>query len=232
LRHGTLFLAVSEAVRRAALERGFPPERTVTHYLGVDLARFASEGEREPGLVLHVGRLVEKKGTGVLLDAVARLPQARLVVIGEGPLRPALQRRAAAHGDRVRFLGSLPEEEVARWMRRASLLAAPSITARDGDAEGLPTVVVEAAASGLPVVATRHSGIPEAVTDAETGFLVPERDAEALADKMALLLGSGELRRRMGEAARRRARTDFDLARQTARLEAIYDRLGDRDHAV
>ena len=90
---------------------------------------------------------------------------------------------------RVRFLGDLGAAEVREWMRRAALLAAPSVTAADGDAEGLPTVIVEAAASGLPVVATRHSGIPEAVGDGETGFLVPERDAETLAARMAPCCG-------------------------------------------
>ncbi len=227
-RHGTLFLAVSEAVRKAALARGFPAERTLTHYLGVDLARFAPGSEAEPGLILHVGRLVEKKGTAILLDALARLPDARLLVVGDGPLWGALQRRAAPLGDRVRFLGNLSHEEVVQAMRRASVLATPSVTARDGDAEGLPTVVVEAAACGLPVVATRHSGIPEAVQDGATGFIVPERDADALAAKLALLLGSDDLRGRMGMAARRRAEERFDLARQTERLEALYDMVAQR----
>ena len=110
-------------------------------------------------------------------------------------------------------------------MQRASLLAAPSLTARNGDAEGLPTVIVEAAASSLPVVGTRHSGIPEAVVDGQTGFLVPEGDPEALAERIALLLGSAQLRERMDRPARAMAEAKFDLRRQTARLEALYDRL-------
>jgi glycosyltransferase involved in cell wall biosynthesis len=224
-RGGALFLTVSDALRQVALARGFPANRTRTHYLGVDLERFAPRGEREAGLVLHVGRLVEKKGTAVLIDAVARVPEARLVVIGDGPERPRLARRAAGLGARVRFLGALPAPQVAAWMRRAALLAAPSVTARDGDAEGLPTVIVEAAASGLPTVGTRHSGIPEAVVDGETGFLVPEGDVGALAARLAELLGSADLRARMGAAAVRLAEDRFDLRAQTARLEAIYDEL-------
>ena len=108
-------------------------------------------------------------------------------------------------------------------MRRASLLAAPSVTATDGDAEGLPTVIAEAAACGLPVVATRHSGIPEAVVEGATGFMVAENDVEALTQRMALLLGSAELRERMGAAARKLAEAKFDLRRQTDRLEDFYD---------
>jgi glycosyltransferase involved in cell wall biosynthesis len=108
-------------------------------------------------------------------------------------------------------------------MRRASVLAAPSLTAADGDAEGLPNVVVEAAASGLPVVATHHSGIPEAVIDGETGFLVPEGNAAALAERLGALLGSEALRQAMGTAARGLADERFDRALLTARLQAIYD---------
>ena len=217
-RDGALFLAVSDALRRQAIARGFPEDRTLTHYNGVDLDRFRpGEGPPEPGLILHVGRLVEKKGTAVLIEALAGLPDARLVVIGDGPLRGALERRA---GQAVQFLGALPPEEVAQWMRRAAVLAAPSLTAADGDAEGLPNVVVEAAASGLPVVATHHSGIPEAVEDGKTGFLVAEGDSGALAGGLAAALSAGPA---MGKAARTLAEGKFDRVRLSARLERLYD---------
>lgn len=226
MREGALFLAVSEAVRRRALAQGFPEARTITHFLGVDLARFRPAPEAaEPGLVLHVGRLVEKKGTAELIEAMAALPEARLAVIGAGPERAALERRSAALGGRARFLGALPPVEVAAWMRRAWVLAAPSVTARDGDAEGLPTVVVEAAASGVPVVGTDHEGIPEAVADAATGFIVAERDPAALAARLRDVLDSVELRRRFGAEARALAERRFDAARQIERLESLYDGL-------
>jgi colanic acid/amylovoran biosynthesis glycosyltransferase len=112
---------------------------------------------------------------------------------------------------------------VAHWMRRASVLAAPSLTAADGDAEGLPNVVVEAAASGLPVVGTKHSGIPEAIDEGATGFLAPEGDVGALAARLADLLGSEPLRRDMGTAARRLAERKFSRQMLTERLESIYD---------
>jgi len=223
-REGALFLAVSDALRQAAIARGFPEERTLTHYNGVDLTRFRpDQGPREPGLILHVGRLVEKKGTKVLIEALAGLPDARLVVIGDGPLRGALERQA---GPSAQFLGALPPDEVAQWMRRASVLAAPSLTAADGDAEGLPNVVVEAAASGLPAVATHHSGIPEGVVAGETGFLVPEGDAGALAGGLASALAAGPA---MGEAARRLAEERFDRTRLSERLERRYDRVAARE---
>jgi len=221
-RRGRLFLAVSEAIRARAIAQGFPPERTVSHLNGVDLARFARAPAPKPGLVLHVGRLVEKKGTALLIDAVART-DARLVVIGDGPLRARLERQAVGLGGRVRFLGALPPAEVAEWMARAWLLAAPSLTAADGDSEGLPTVVAEAAAAALPAIVSDHSGLPEAVIDGETGFIVPERDAPALAARIEALLASPDLQRRMATAARRLAEERFDSARQADQLERLYD---------
>ncbi|HEV2748016.1 MAG TPA: glycosyltransferase [Allosphingosinicella sp.] len=231
---GILFLAVSDAVRRQAVARGYPEQRTITHYIGVDTNRFRPGDAAEPGLILHVGRLVEKKGTKFLLEAFAKLakeaPGAQLVVLGDGPLRSSLEAQAAALGlgASVRFLGARPAAEVAGWMGKAWLLAAPSVTARDGDAEGLPTVLAEAAASGLPAVATRHAGNGEAVLDGQTGFLVPERDAAALAERLMQLIASPALRARMAASARALAEERFDLARQTAILEDHYDRLVER----
>lgn len=228
---GGLFLAVSEAVRSHALAAGYPSGRVITHPNGVDTDFFRpSGGPPEAGLILHVGRLVEKKGTAALLDAVARTESATLVIVGEGPLRPSLERRARSLGveSRVRFTGALPPGEVLRWMQRAWLLAAPSVTAGDGDAEGLPTVLCEAAAAGLPVVATRHSGIPEAVSEGETGLLSPERDVALLARNLSLLLASPWMRESMAGAARLRALDRFNLARQTERLEGYYDYLTGR----
>lgn len=227
---GALFLAVSKALREQAIARGYPEARTLTQYNGVDLDRFQpNETPAEPGLVLHVGRLVEKKGTKVLIEALAKVADAKLVIIGDGPLRAVLEREARKWGERVHFLGALSSDEVAQWMRRASVLAAPSLTAADGDAEGLPNVVVEAAASGLPVVGTKHSGIPEAIEDGVTGFLVPEGDAEALAARLTQLLGSDSLQRDMGAAARRLAESKFSRQMLTERLESIYDNVAGFD---
>jgi glycosyltransferase involved in cell wall biosynthesis len=114
-------------------------------------------------------------------------------------------------------------------MRRASVLAAPSVTAADGDAEGLPNVVVEAAASGLPVVGTNHSGIPEAIEHEISGFLVPENDAGALAARLGDVLGSDARRSEMGIAARRLAERKFNRQMLTDRLEAIYDEVAGFD---
>jgi glycosyltransferase involved in cell wall biosynthesis len=230
---GDLFVAVSDALRRRAIARGFPEARTVTHRIGVDLSRFPPGPGGEPA-ILHVGRLVEKKGTHLLLRAFARvrqaLPGATVVIIGDGPRRDRLERLAAGLGlgESVRFLGSQPPERVAEWMRRASALAIPSVTAADGDAEGLPVVLFEAAASGLPVVGSDHEGIPEGVEDGVSGFVVPEGEAEPLARRLIELLATPALAARMGAAARRLAEREFDIVHQTAKLERLYDRARER----
>jgi glycosyltransferase involved in cell wall biosynthesis len=228
MENGALFLAVSDALRTHAAALGFPESRMVAHYNGVDLDAFVPAAtppaER---MVFHIGRLVEKKGTALLIDAFARIaesvPDASLVIVGDGPLRAALERRAAPRGGRVRFLGHRPPEEVAVLIRNAWLLAAPSLTARDGDAEGLPNVVVEAAASGVPVVASAHAGIPEAVENEVTGLIVPEGEVAPLAEALRSLLASVDSQRAYAGAARRLAETRFDARRQAERLEELYD---------
>ncbi len=229
-RRGALFIAVSEFIRAQLLELGFPDERIRVHYIGIDTAAFEPTGAGDDApIVLHVARLVEKKGTVYLLDAFAGIAAkhsaARLVVIGAGPLRDALERHADALGigARVRWLGALPHAEVRRWLQRAAVFCLPSCTAASGDAEGLGLVLLEAAASGVPVVGTRHGGIPEAVVDGATGYLVPERDPARLADALDALLSSRPLRQRLGAEARRLVQRDFDLHRQTQRLERLYE---------
>jgi glycosyltransferase involved in cell wall biosynthesis len=228
-RRGTLFIAVSEFLRSRLLRSGFPPDRTIVHYNGVDLTAFApAQREADDPVVLSVGRLVEKKGFEYLIKAfalvAAEVPEARLEIAGVGPLRHSLERLTSECGlsARVVFHGSLPHEEVATLMQNASIVCQPSVTASDGDAEGLPTVVLEAAATAKPLVGTLHSGIPEIVADGKTGFLVAERNVAELADRLLLLLENAELRRKMGEAGRKRIEEKFDLRKQAKLLEEIY----------
>lgn len=228
IERGDRFLAVSDAVRARAVAAGYPAERVFTLRNGIDTGFFSPAPEPpDPGLILHVGRLVEKKGTRLLLYALRAVPKGYLVIIGEGPERRSLEALASRLGiaDRVRFLGEQPPEAVRDWMRRAWLLAVPSLTARDGDCEGLPTVVCEAAATGLPVVASIHSGIPEAVIADRTGMLVLEGDVDGLAHALSCLIGNARLRARMAPAARSLAEDRFDRRRQIDRLEWHYDHL-------
>jgi colanic acid/amylovoran biosynthesis glycosyltransferase len=226
-KEGALFVACSAYVRSRAIERGYPADRTVVRYIGVDVARFTppATGRREP-IVLFVGRLVEKKGCRSLIEAMAevqrRYPKAELMVIGDGPLRADCEELAAARLIRCRFLGAQSPAVVQEWMARATVFCVPSVVAASGDAEGFGIVFIEAQAMGLPVVSTKSGGIPEAVDDGHTGLLVAEGDHQALAEAILKLLQDDELWQRFSIAGRRRVVENFNLARQTERLEDVF----------
>lgn len=228
-RKAQLFIAVSAFIRSKLLEQGFPPEKTVVHYNGVDVEGFRTDpaAKRKP-VVLFIGRLVEKKGCEYLIRAMARVQasrrEAELVVIGDGPLRATLERLAEHTLRRYRFLGAQDPGSVRAWMHRAAILSVPSITAASGDAEGFGLVFAEAQAAGLPVASFATGPIPEVVVHGETGFLAPERDWGKLAEYITQLLEDGKLRRRFGQMGAERARTMFDLRRQTRILEEMYGR--------
>jgi glycosyltransferase involved in cell wall biosynthesis len=176
---------------------------------------------------LFVGRLVEKKGCEYLIESMSLLERDGIsvtaVLIGDGPLRPDLERLASEAGANVQFKGFLPIDEVRRWMNRAAVVAVPSVTAANGDSEGLPTVILEAQAMGAAVVATRHSGNPEGVAEGSTAILVPERDAAALAAALRVFLSEPEKARAFGENGRRFVAENFEIGRQVAGLEDIYE---------
>lgn len=224
-----VFVCVSESIRQKALERGFPEEKLWVHPIGIDVEAFrpaelrVSELPSKEPLVLFVGRLVEKKGCGYLLRAMraveARMPEARLMVLGDGPLRGTLE--AEARGlRRCEFMGAASSDAVRSWMRRAAVVAVPSVVAASGDSEGMCLVALEAQALGVPVVGFRGPGIE--VVDGEAGLLVPERDEGALTEVLLALLRDEALAARMGAAGRARVERLFDLRRQTALLEDKY----------
>ena len=229
-REGHLFLCASSFIRQRLLDTGFPESRTHTHYIGVDCRaiRPRAESEEQP-MILHVARLVEVKGTRYLLRAFAKVAQlhdrVRLSIIGDGPLRQPLRALAASLGveERVEFLGALPHTEVLSMMRKAAMLVLPSIRTTTGREEGLGMVLLEAAATAVPLIGSRVGGIPECMVDGKSGFLVPQRGEEALAQRMAELLKDPGRRHRMGAAGRALIEDRFDIARQTAALENFYD---------
>jgi colanic acid/amylovoran biosynthesis glycosyltransferase len=227
-RQGALFVACSEYVRRRAIERGYPADRTIVHSIGVDVERFVPpSSERRKPIVLFVGRLVEKKGCDRLIEAMVevqrRCADAELVVIGNGVLRADCEALAAARRVRCLFLGSQPTAVVQEWMARAKVFCVPSVVATSGDAEGFGIVFIEAQAMGLPVVSTRSGGIPEAVEDGQTGLLVAEDDRQALAEAIIRLMQDEGLWQHFSLAGRRRVVERFNLAQQTQRLEELFD---------
>ena len=175
--------------------------------------------------MLAVGRAVEKKGFDDLLAALATLPPTlrwRLVHVGDGPLRSRLQSQAETLGiaDRVTWRGALSQQDVLACYRAADLFVLPSRVTADGDRDGLPNVLMEAQSQKLPCLATAVSGIPELIEHGVTGWLVPERDREALASALAELLGDSALRRRLGEAGYERTRRSFAMEAGADRLAA------------
>ena len=227
-RHGAKFLCVSEFIRNRVIAKGFPEEKTVVHYTGIDTDCFAPHpGISRSPIVLFVGRLVPKKGCEYLVRAMSRVqeivPDVKLVVIGDGPRRHELEQQAAMTLKRFCFLGTQTPSVVKNWMNRATLFCTPSVTAESGDAEGFGMVFAEAQAMGLPVVTFASGGIPEVVADGLTGFLVPERDSEALASRLLLLFSDRALWHGFSNAGRARVKALFDIRKQTALLEDIYE---------
>lgn len=229
-RQGAVFLCVSSFIRDRVLAMGFPEERTHVHYIGIDLeSTRVRDPDQETPMILHVGRQVAMKGTVYVIRAFARLaqqiPGVKLVIIGDGPLRKRMQSLAQSLGlaERIRFLGALPHQQVMTWMRKAAMLVLPSVRTRTGRNEGLGMVLLEAAATGVPMIGSRQGGIPEAVIDGETGLLVSERNDEELAAAMNTLLNDPAMRLHMGQQARTLVERRFDIRRQTAKLERHYE---------
>jgi glycosyltransferase involved in cell wall biosynthesis len=189
--------------------------------------RFESPRSREP-LVVSVGRLVEKKGFAHLIDACLLLHERgvtfRCVIVGEGELEARLRKQIASRGLEgvVEMVGPRPQEEVFRLVREAAAFAAPCVVGEDRNRDGLPTVLLEAMALGTPCVSTDVTGIPEVIRDGETGLLVPQGDAAALAQAVARLLGDGELRVALAGAARRLVEGEFDISKNSEQLRAVF----------
>ncbi len=224
----SIFICVSNFIRDRAIEAGFPAQKLLVHYIGIDRkvfspARLAGVGQG----VLFVGRLVEKKGCAYLIRAMELVqkkhPECMLTIIGDGPMRASLEALAGELSVRCRFLGTQFEATVQQALRDTRVFCVPSVTAADGDSEGLGMVFAEAQATGIPVVSTLHGGVPETVIDAVTGFLTPERDHRALADRLSFLVANDALWDQFRNAALRHIERDFDLITQTALLETIYD---------
>lgn len=230
LRRADRMLAVSPELVDMLVALGAPPERVHLFDIGIRMPTLAPRPARDGfARVLMIGRFVEKKGLEYGIRAFARVtetnPTARLIVVGDGPLRARIERVVAEAGvaARTELRGELARTQVMQELERANVLLCPSVVARNGDREGTPTVIKEAAAYAVPIVASRHAGIPRQIVDGESGFLVPERDVAGLASRLSLLLGDPDLAQRMGRAGRALVEERFELGKQMAVLERHYD---------
>jgi glycosyltransferase involved in cell wall biosynthesis len=211
--------------------RGNHADKVTVVHCGVDTEVFRSrshetphEKGENPFMVLCIGTLHEVKGQAYLIEACRTLEDRRIDFVchfvGDGPDKQSLTGLAEQSGlsKKIRFHGRLTRDEIARLLLDADVLAAPSVPTRDGRREGIPVVLMEAMGSGVPVIASNISGIPELVKDKSTGLLVPPRDATSLADALECYFRDPDLRQRLGRAARETVVNDFDLNKNTARL--------------
>lgn len=234
-RRSDMVLAASRDLYDNLVAAGCPESKLRLFRLGIDLTQF--QRAREPEQARHivmVGRLVEKKGFGYALRAIAGQPKdgprIRVTIAGDGPLRASLEQTARDAGiaDRVTFAGAVAHAQIKQLMSNADVVLAPSVVTPSGDRDSGIIVVKEAAASSVPSVGTHHGGIPEIIEDGKTGFLVDEHDVEALGDRLRQLLTDEALRQRFGAAARAKMEREYDIAKRVAELEDIYDEVVQR----
>src|SRR5438034_5762196 len=228
----TLVLVRSESLRRAVVDLGCDPKKIEIQRTGIPLEEFPFRDRSVPKngewQFVQAGRLIEKKGLPVTLRAFSTFlkqhPGATLTIAGEGPLLPEVQKFARELGvsDRVSFTGFVSQERLREIYYASHIFLHPSQTGRDGNQEGIPNSMLEAMASGLPVFATQHGGIPEAIQNGVSGVLVPERDDDALAHALLDLAQDPGFLSRIAHAGTESVRKNFDLQQQAHRLEDIY----------
>jgi colanic acid/amylovoran biosynthesis glycosyltransferase len=228
-------IAVSRAMERQLLVLGCPRDKLLYSPYGIDCESFGGGRPGQcPPTFLAVGRFVDKKAPELTIAAFARVlrerPGARLRMIGDGPLREMCRRLVQELDihDAVTFLGAQPHDAVIQEMRAARAFVQHSVVATDGDSEGTPVAMLEAGAMGLPVVATRHAGIPDVVVEGETGLLVDERDMEGMARHMLRLVDEPQVAEALGRNAAGRVRRLYTMEQSLARLSRVLQAAAER----
>ena len=234
----TLVLVRSKSLRRTLVDLGCDPKKIEIQRTGIPLEEFPFRERDLPNngewRFVQAGRLIEKKGLPVTLRAFAivlkQYPSATLTIVGEGPLLGELHKLAHELGvaDRVSFTGFVSQEELREIYYRSHIFLHPSQTGRDGNQEGVPNSMLEAMATGLPVFATEHGGIPEAIDNGVSGVLVAERDDEALAQGLLSALQDPDALSRIARCGADAVRQKFDLSNQVQHLEDVYFRVINR----
>ncbi len=234
LREASFVVVVSD-FGAGFLQRGFPESAHKIHrvYNGLDLSVFRSTtAGAKPVRLLSIGRLIEKKGFKFLIEACRLLRSSGFSfvcqIVGEGPEHDRLQQTIQEYqlSDTVRLTGALPQTELVEIFSQSSIFVFPAVHDSVGDTDNLPTVLIEAMASSLPIVATRVAGIPEIVQHDENGILVPEKDPAQLADAIRVMAGDPALQERFGRASRRIAEEKFALVNTVGHLKKLFAQFG------
>ena len=234
-READIFLSVSNSFRKLLVEAGCPENKVRVHHSGIDCSKLELAERRrsgwEPTKVITIARLVEKKGISFALKAIAGIlatgRQLTYTIVGDGVLRSELLQmiKELGIGKEVRMVGWKTHDEVIGLMRKSHILIAPSITTADGDQEGIPNAIKEAMALGMPVISTTHSGIPELVEHGVEGFLVPEKDVDALADSLMYLTDNQDIWPVFGQKGRKQIETNYNIHKLNDSLVEVYRQL-------
>ena len=231
-RKGECFTCSSNFIRGKLIAAGCDPRKIFLFKLGTDLTKFDFlERRADPNgtiRLITVGRLVEKKGLEYSIRAVGnlvgRFPKLEYIIVGDGDLRQDLSlliKRLDLQKN-VTLLGWKTQEEVRQLLSKSHIFVLASVVSSDGDFEGQGMVLQEAQAMGLPVVCTNHNGFSESILDGQSGFLVPERDSDALSAKLAELIGRPDLWLEIGKKGRAFVEAEFDLSKRDDALVEIY----------
>jgi glycosyltransferase involved in cell wall biosynthesis len=223
-------IVVSHDMYRQLIKLGAPSEKIIINPCGVEVTQFygADPANADP-VFISVGRFMDKKAPHLTLTAFNQVlrthPEARLIMIGDGPLQESCKQlaQALAITGAVEFRGACSHEQVAEEMRMARAFVQHSIKTSYGDSEGTPVAVIEACAAGLPVVATRHAGIMDVIIHGETGLLVEEGDVQGMAQAMSQLVAYPSLADRFGKSGRERVIEEYSMAKSIKGLHTIIE---------
>jgi colanic acid/amylovoran biosynthesis glycosyltransferase len=233
---GALFLVEGSHMRARLLDLGCPSEKALIQKIAIDVDQIPFSARKlasgEPVRLLFCGRFVEKKGLQDCLLALAEVVKTRvpvkLRVVGDGELRPTAEQLIDRLNlrDYVDMVGLIPYTDLKEELKAAHILLAPSVTAQDGDSEGgAPTILLDAQASGLPVVSTFHADIPEIVLDGQSAYLTPEHDPAALAESIISLISQADKWPEMGAAGRAFMKKNHDIRVLVPQLEEKYNQI-------
>lgn len=232
---GDLFLPISNFFKERLIKLGCEPKKITVHRMGIDLQKFTYRHRTPPTKeqiqIVTIGRFVEKKGLEYGIRAIAQLksiyPNIEYKILGDGNLRESLEALIQDFGleKNVKLLGWKQSDEIVEILNQSHILLTPSVTAQNGDQEGIPVVLMEAMAMGLPVISTEHSGIPELVEEGVSGFLVPERDSDALAQKIQAIIEHPELYLKFAAEGRLKVEKFYDNYLLNTKLIEIFQQI-------